>query len=197
MVPLPLKPAAPFSLCQDTAWQPPLGLPDDMQAPKNLAHSYLERTAPRSTVKMASLLPASFGWVAGTCAAAALVHHIYMSIGVQAARKKYNVKYPTLYATEADTKDHKAYNCVQRAHQNCLENLPTFYALVISTGLKYPITASAAGMVYLAGKILYFNGYSSGDPEKRMQGAPSYLGLLTLLGTAVKMAIDAAKVYAK
>lgn len=38
---------------------------------------------------------------------------------VNAARKKYNVQYPTMYLPE-DHKDAKAYNCAQRAHQNLL-----------------------------------------------------------------------------
>ncbi|RHY21813.1 hypothetical protein DYB25_001905 [Aphanomyces astaci] len=40
---------------------------------------------------------------------------------VGAARKRYNIKYPQNFVE---------FNCVQRAHQNVLENLPVFLALL-------------------------------------------------------------------
>ena len=36
---------------------------------------------------------------------------------------RYNVKYPLLYAT-GDDEASKTFNCIQRAHQQSLENLP-------------------------------------------------------------------------
>lgn len=36
---------------------------------------------------------------------------------------------------------------------------------------------------------MYFIGYSSGDPEKRKRGAPAYIGLLGMLGLAVKSSV--------
>jgi glutathione S-transferase len=38
-------------------------------------------------------------------------------------RCRYNVKYPALYADKG-TPNADAFNCVQRAHQNSLENYP-------------------------------------------------------------------------
>jgi glutathione S-transferase len=52
-----------------------------------------------------------------------------------------------------------------------------FLALLVVAGLNYPITAAAAGAVYLVGRIVYFAGYSSGDPQKRLKGSFMYLGL--------------------
>lgn len=37
----------------------------------------------------------------------------------------------------------------------------------------------------LTGKVLYMEGYCTGNPNKRMRGALSYLGLLPLLGSAL------------
>lgn len=52
------------------------------------------------------------------------------------------------------------------------------------------MTASVAGAVYLLGRIVYFQGYSSGEPKKRVRGAFMYLGTLTMLGCLVKGGVD-------
>ncbi|KAI4321222.1 hypothetical protein MLD38_034628 [Melastoma candidum] len=64
-----------------------------------------------------------------------------MSFQVGAARKKYNVFYPNLYASESDNKDANLFNCIQRGHQNSLEMMPLFF---------------------------YFKGYATGDPQNRL-----------------------------
>jgi glutathione S-transferase len=135
-----------------------------------------------------------FGFVGGVIFASMLVHQVYMVVHVIGARKKYGIKYPDLYATKENQPDDKKrmmFNCTQRGHQNSLESLPTFYAMLVTAGLKYPITAAAAGGIYLVGKVLYFNGYASGEPEKRRIGTIAYLGTFTLLGTCGKMFFDA------
>lgn len=54
---------------------------------------------------------------------------------VSKARKKYGVKYPTMYAVPGvapegiSDEDANHFNCVQRAHQNMLEGHPTFLLL--------------------------------------------------------------------
>lgn len=114
-------------------------------------------------------------------------------MGVVKARKKYGVKYPDLYASEGDGLTKEAafkFNCVQRGHQNCLENLPSFLSLLLTAGLPYPRSASIAGVIYLAGRWMYFRGYSTGDPKKRMQGSIQYIGLFSLLGMVIRCAIQ-------
>lgn len=137
----------------------------------------------------------AFGYVAGVVAISTLVHHGYMAFKVTAARKKYGIKYPHLYADASNCPNEEfrhRFNCVQRGHQNCIENEAPFLALLIAAGLKHPITASVAGLTYVAGKILYMQGYATGNPDKRMNGGISYLGLFTLLGITFKMAFAAA-----
>ena len=107
------------------------------------------------------------------------------------ARKAFNVPYPALYA-DSSNKNEKEFNCVQRAHQNSLENLASFYPILILAGIRFPISAAVAGIVYNFGRILYFRGYCTGDPKKRMQGWPQYFGILALLGMVFRFAYQLA-----
>jgi glutathione S-transferase len=100
---------------------------------------------------------------------------------VALARKKFDVKYPTLYA-ESSHKHAKAFNCVQRAHQQTLEWMAPVMVMTAANGLVFPIAAAQCCAVWTVGKILYINGYSSGDPEKRQVGGLiSHLGDLPLI----------------
>ena len=46
----------------------------------------------------------------------------------------------------------KEFNCVQRAHQNTLENLPTFFFLLATAGVGYPKYATATGLVWVVAR---------------------------------------------
>jgi len=54
-----------------------------------------------------------------------------------------------------------------RAHQNTLENYPTFLLLLFLGGLEMPLFSAVAGVIYLAGRVSYAKGYYTGDPKKR------------------------------
>jgi MAPEG family len=58
---------------------------------------------------------------------------------------RYDVEHPALYATpetcKGSTADAKKFNCVQRGHQNCLENQPIVLAMMVAGGLKVRATA--------------------------------------------------------
>lgn len=99
------------------------------------------------------------------------------------ARKKYNVKYPTMYASKAETKEADKFNCAQRAHQNTLENVPMFLVVALLGGLLHPLACAIGAGVYNLGKICYIYGYSRGSPEGRYIGTFSYIGYFVLLGT--------------
>ncbi|KAI3704452.1 hypothetical protein L1987_74672 [Smallanthus sonchifolius] len=112
------------------------------------------------------LLPKEYGYIILTIAAYYFLN-LYMQIQVGKARKKYKVFYPKLYATEADTKDHKIFNCIQRGHQNSLESVPMFFVFMMIGGLKHPVICTGLGLVYTVARFFYFTGYSSGDPKAR------------------------------
>jgi len=111
---------------------------------------------------------------------------IYKSIKVGQARKLYDVPYPIMYSTDEKG---KVFNCYQRAHQNTLENYPQFLVLLIFGGLQHPVVASVSGMVWITARIMYARGYYTGDPSKRMKGSFGYIGLLTLLGCTISLAL--------
>ena len=103
------------------------------------------------------------------------------AIRVGKARKEHNIKYPIMYSSENGGDN--VFNCVQvrifmysrwfdtiiylsinfqRAHQHTVENFPQFLFLMMTAGLKFPRTASAAGCIWLAGRIAFAKGYSTG-----------------------------------
>jgi len=129
-------------------------------------------------------LPEDYGYVILT-GIGSIFMAMWKGIKVGQARKKYNVQYPDMYSNE-----HKTFNCIQRAHQNTLENLPQFLFLLTMAGFSHPRIAAAAGWIWIGGRIAYGIGYSTGEPKSRMKGAFGYIGLLGLLGCAIHTAIE-------
>ncbi|KAI0347713.1 membrane-associated proteins in eicosanoid and glutathione metabolism [Trametopsis cervina] len=90
------------------------------------------------------------------------------------ARKAAGIKYPQLYAEkdEADSsRSAKIFNCLQRSHQNTLENLPTALFSTLIAGLRYPRFAGALCGTWAICRVFYTIGYGTGDPNAR-----NYLG---------------------
>merc|ERR1719387_2061307 len=81
---------------------------------------------------MSNLLPENYSWVFGGLFAT-FVANITLMRGVGAARKKYKIKLPTMYADSTHINDKNtncksqadvdAYNSAQRAHQNTVEGM--------------------------------------------------------------------------
>ena len=67
--------------------------------------------------------------VAGT-----VLLNLWQMMKVGGARKQFNVLYPKMYSED---KEH--FNCYQRAHQNYLENIPLFLALLLLSSLFMPL----------------------------------------------------------
>ncbi|TMW56479.1 hypothetical protein Poli38472_006489 [Pythium oligandrum] len=104
------------------------------------------------------------------------------------ARKQYGIEYPQMYAEKSD-RDAWAFNCVQRAHQNMLENVPIFLATLFVSAIFRPGYAAIFGLVRVLGFIAYVQGYASGNPKKRFQGAFGYIGMLGGLVLAIEAGI--------
>lgn len=76
--------------------------------------------------------------------------------------------YPKLYA-EGFSKTAKLFNCIQRGHQQALETYPSFLALSLIAGIKYPITAAIGGIIWHIARFAWAKGYATGEPSKRYQ----------------------------
>lgn len=120
-------------------------------------------------------IPSDFGYIAFV-AVAAFVTVTYLALKVGRARAKYGVKYPTMYS---DTS--VEFNCIQRAHQNTLENYPMFLVFLLLGGLQLPRLSAVFGLIYLAGRIVYAHGYYTFKPANRNRGAFGYIGFFGLL----------------
>ncbi|XP_029827885.3 microsomal glutathione S-transferase 3 [Ixodes scapularis] len=129
------------------------------------------------------VVPKEYGYVVLVGVGSTLVN-MWLSIRVGKARRLYDVKYPAMYS---DT--NIVFNCIQRSHQNFLEYYPQFLMVLFLGGIEYPRLAAASGVVFLAGRIVYALGYSTGDPAKRMRGGFQYIGLLTLLGLSARLGV--------
>lgn len=134
-------------------------------------------------------IPSDYAFVLFTVVLGTILINVWMSLKVGQARRKYNVKYPLAYAP-SDHPSANQFNCIQRAHQNTIENWPTFLALLLTSGLAFPRLAALFGLTWVVARFLYFVGYSTGDPNKRYaNGAMLHaLAILALLGLEVATA---------
>jgi glutathione S-transferase len=102
------------------------------------------------------------------------------------ARKDFDVQYPNLYATPGYHKMADAFNRVQRGHQSMFESLTSMTALGLIGGIKHPMAATIAGVVYCLGNVLYLLGYA--DTALDIEKARHSKGGTTLkkLGTLLR-----------
>lgn len=136
---------------------------------------------PRCLVGTRALtIPGDYGYVVGSVALTGGILQ-WMAIRVALARRDSGITYPKMYA-DGDDEASMKFNCTQRAHQNSLEYAPAFLAMLCLTGLVFPIYAATLGTAWNVGRVLYANGYSTGDPKNRMPGAAiSNLAYLVLI----------------
>jgi uncharacterized MAPEG superfamily protein len=113
----------------------------------------------------------------------ALVQYIFFGIQVGGARQKSGVKAP---ATSGD----QQFECVNRVHQNTLEQLVVFIpALWLYAHYVNPLWGAGMGVVYLIGRFIYSAAYTK-DPSSRSLGfmltfLPGSVMLLWVLVVAV------------
>jgi glutathione S-transferase len=93
----------------------------------------------------------------------AIAFYFFLATRVAVAHGKFNVKLPAM----AGNPD---FERVVRAHVNTLEWMPTFLVpLWLCAIYLSDITAAVLGLVWIVGRVLYWNGYSEAV-EKRLPG---------------------------
>merc|ERR1711936_893691 len=115
--------------------------------------------------KVPGLLHQGFGYVLLVAFATYMVAFIQGFL-VGKAREKYKVELPTMYS---DTE--QMFNCYQRVHQNTLERVPLFLAILLLAALFNSIIAAVIGAIWVAGRVIYSIGYYSGVPNNRIVGS--------------------------
>ena len=93
----------------------------------------------------------------------AVALYFFFATRVAAARGTFNVKHPA-------TTGNPDFERIFRAHVNTLEWMPTFLVpLWLCAIYLSDITAAVLGLVWIVGRVLYWNGYSEAV-EKRLPG---------------------------
>jgi len=124
-----------------------------------------------------------YGFVGAAIVSTALLN-VWQTIRIYPARKAAKIDYPQIYAEKAQVEaSHEAlvYNCTQRAHHNTLETVHSVVAGTAFMGLLYPRTAAAMCAAWVAARVVYTIGYSSGRPQNRGVGS----AISTLLAFAL------------
>ncbi|KAF6003274.1 Microsomal glutathione S-transferase 3 [Cyanidiococcus yangmingshanensis] len=116
------------------------------------------------------------------------MEQMYFSLYVMRARRLYNVRYPNQF--DYKTEGISRFNCIQRAHMQFMETCTFFIPALLFAGLEYPREAAAFGLVFLIGRLVFFHGYASGEPQKRLRGAFYVIGLLGNLVLCVRTALN-------
>ena len=102
----------------------------------------------------------------------------YMEKARKDGEKNVDLRYslPNLYV-EGNTKHSKAFNCVQRSHQQQLETIASFSAFVLIGGLSFPVTSGCAGMLYTLSRTFWAEGYAEGEGDASQRYSHPLSGL--------------------
>ncbi|KAJ6588510.1 hypothetical protein B0H19DRAFT_1099757 [Mycena capillaripes] len=129
------------------------------------------------------VVPTGFSYVA-----AAMLSTVFLltgqSITVSRHRKLANIEYPKLYADSAEMAASPAaykFNCVQRAHQNTLENIPQVWLMTVILGVKQPVLAASGLGLWVLSRIAYTRGYASGVPAQRNNAMTTFTYMPAML----------------
>ncbi|CAM6088156.1 unnamed protein product [Calypogeia fissa] len=161
----------------------PLLRPYSVRTAGQRSSSSVQLGKPRASV-VPLAMPNEYGYVILTTAASAFLVQ-WQAFQVSGQRRKSGLKYPKMYEDAEDS----VFNCYQRAHQNTLENYPSYLALLLIGGLGYPITSAVLGLVWIVGRLVYSLGYFTGDPNNRLKGMFHFFGFVGLFITCIVLGV--------
>ncbi|KAH9081548.1 hypothetical protein EDB83DRAFT_555043 [Lactarius deliciosus] len=138
-------------------------------------------------------LPKSYPWVVAAIFSIVPVVQWQMTLVVQ-ARERAGIHYPQLYAEKAEqmaSMDAMLFNCVQRAHQNTLENVPPMVLSTLISAIRYPKLAAVGCGIWSLSRVFYTLGYSTGEINERYPGFISSIYVQLLMSVlAGKVVLD-------
>uniref|UniRef100_A0A6B2LS65 MAPEG family protein n=1 Tax=Arcella intermedia TaxID=1963864 RepID=A0A6B2LS65_9EUKA len=100
------------------------------------------------------------------------------------ARALHNVPWPHLYADASNPKA-LAFNCVQRAHQQTLENVGVFLGSLAVAGSRYPVTTGVLGTIWAVTRIFFMLDYSKGAGQRNKKAGYGFIAFLVLSGLSM------------
>ena len=108
---------------------------------------------------------------------------------------KYSFRGFWITNTEGTTKNVRAFNCIQRSHQQILETFTGYCLTAVISGVVFPVTTAVFTSLWLYSRSLWVAGYagSEGDPSKRYQHPFArfyWMAMLTLVMTSNLAAIS-------
>lgn len=164
----------------------------DSSSSSSLAGAYL----PAGYGLVIAVVVVSYLWVLSVGMGVGFKRYKYKELAEKDGEKDVDARYllPNLYA-QGTSKHVKAFNCVQRSHQQILETFPGYLITVLISGLEFPVTTFLAGLVWLVSRMVWVKGYaaSMGDPSQRYSHALSRLfwfSKLTLFFTTLMVALQ-------
>ncbi|KAF9269566.1 membrane-associated proteins in eicosanoid and glutathione metabolism [Marasmius fiardii PR-910] len=126
---------------------------------------------------------------------------VYQVSVVAKARGAAKVPYPQAYAEKAQEEaslEAKKFNCAQRAHQNTLEWIASVYVTTALSAIQHPKLTAGMLAGWTLTRIMYTNGYATGDPSKRGRGSRlGFILQLGLLGTSFAVVGSGLRSYLK
>lgn len=105
---------------------------------------------------------------------------------------------PNLYV-DGNTKNAKAFNCVQRSHQHIFESFPQLCIASLVAWMSYPIASAITTLAYSVGRYCISSDYASseGDPAKRYSSPLARFHWYGLMATSMLGLLSAAKLSFK
>lgn len=90
---------------------------------------------------------------------------------------------PNLYV-EGNTPNAKAFNCVQRSHQQALETITQMATFTAIAAAVFPVSAAANMGLWWYSRVVWSTSYarSNGDPSKRYEHPLAFLVMATVVG---------------
>jgi glutathione S-transferase len=138
-------------------------------------------------------VPGNYGYVVLGVCVLPMIASTLLGGEVMKARKAFDVQYPNLYATPGYHKKADEFNRVQRGHQSMFELMTSFTACGLIGGLKHPLLAAGAGVLFSVGNYLFLLGYADTSLDVKVarykKGGPlKMVGVLMAFGTAISSA---------